>query len=116
MHNTQVYEIVSQMCQNPEEGRTIQIRERPVVLIFHQHVAELNLCTIHVLSDNEQLRGPSLSNSPVSNDVPDLGRQRVIQFREDRLERRFSSNRTPREQSYRSGVNSIYIVDTKQAK
>jgi len=55
-----------------EEGRTIEIRKCPIVLIFHQHITELDLRAIHVLSDDEQLRDSPPLDFSVSDDVPDL--------------------------------------------
>jgi hypothetical protein len=50
------------------------MRERPVVLIFHQHVAKLDFCTIHVLPDDEQLWGSPSPNFSMGDDIPDLDR------------------------------------------
>ena len=83
MHDAQVYKTVSRACWNLKEGHTIQIRECPVVLVFHQHVTELDLCTIHILSNDEQFRGSPRLNLSVGDDIPDLNGQRAIQFRED---------------------------------
>jgi len=78
-----------------KERRTIKIRECPIILIFYQHVTELDLRAVHVLSDDKQLRHSPPLNSSASDDIPDLDGQRFVQFWEDRLrnERRCSKIR-----------------------
>ena len=104
----------------PKKRRTIEIRECPIILIFHQHVAELDLCAIHVLPNDEQLRRSPPLNSSVSNDVPDLDGQRGIQVRENRLRSEDSARKSGPDhrsnKTHHSGVHAVKIVDAEQVK
>ena len=71
-----------------KERRTIEIRECPIILVFYQHVAKLDLRAVHVLSDDEQLRDSPPLDSPAGDDIPDLYGQRFVQFWEGRLRKR----------------------------
>lgn len=104
----------------PKKRRTVEIRECPIILIFHQHIAELDLCAIHVLSDDEQLRRSPSLNSSVSDDVPDLDGQCGIQVRGNGLRNEDSVRKSGLDhrgdKTHHFGVHAVEIVDAKQVK
>ena len=65
--------------------RTVKIRHRRVVLVLDEHVAELNLATVHVLTSHQQLRSVTPLGEPLRQNVSHLSGQAGLQVGEVRL-------------------------------
>jgi hypothetical protein len=53
---------------------TVKVRQRRVILVFHKHITEFDLGTIHVLASNYQLQHSSALSLSIAQDVSHLCR------------------------------------------